>query len=544
MSKTEQDKKPLTKRTKKKKTKKDKKKKKKKDKSKIPKGITININVGKSGADPKPKLPKAAKGFVGRATSMRGQRGRGNLSNNSRQAEMNTNIMQNVSGIRSSAMQQGLDLKDLTGNFDVLRRRVDGLGTQVLNVQNQQTAGGIRDTAFQDGVNRAIEDNARRQQQALDIMQGNITREVEDTRESTRLGLQNARQALDAVAQSQLEYRQEVQQGMQNTADRQQQALNMMRESLTQGITRDLDIVRGSINEGLTQNEDTQRALVKVVEGVTAVSRQQDEQARQADETQESMAMLSKGLTNVAQGQYEQGNSVLKLQTDINRGGKAIAGLQADMTRGINAFSTLRNDMDKGMAFLAQQGAMNTEATQQIAGNTGAMEALKDIYGDEFAIEMPPQTPTPSSPPTIQTDSKVSSSVDPQKNERTELGTQPPAETLNKVLGRPSGSKSTFKYKGNPMLDDFFEEVIAAQQDTGKRVNWATKPFIVDLIETQGAKLPQLRNRLAQMNTQRTEDKFFEELDKDRKAAEKKAPKSIKVKTKTKTAKKKDKNKK
>jgi len=540
MSKTEQDKKPLTKRTKKKKTKKDKKKKKTKDKSKIPKGITININVGKSGADPKPKLPKAAKGFVGRATSMRGQRGKGNLSNNSRQAEMNTNIMQNVSGIRSSAMQQGLDLKDLTGNFDVLRRRVDGLGTQVLNVQNQQTAGGIRDTAFQEGVNLAIKENAERQQKALDIMQGNIRTEVKDTRESTRLGLQDARKALDAVAQSQLEYRQEVQQGMQNTADRQQQALDMMRESLTQGITRDLDIVRGSINEGLTQNEDTQRALVKVVEGVTAVSRQQDEQARQADETQESMAMLSKGLTNVAQGQYEQGNSVLKLQTDITRGGNAITGLQADMTRGINAFSTLRSDMDKGMAFLARQGAMNTEATQQIAGNTGAMEALKDIYGDEFKPkEMPPTTQTPAIeiPPTTQTDSKVSSSVDPQKNERPELGTQPPAVTL----GRPEGSKSTFQYKNNPALDDFFEEVLDKQRDSGKRVKWGEDQFIVELIKNQGAKMPQLRNRLSDMNTKRQEDEFFKELGED----QKKATKSIKVKTKTKTVKKKkDKNKK
>ena len=498
MSKTEQDKNPITKRTKKKKTKKGKKKQ-KKDKSKIPKGITININVGKSGADPKPKMPKTAKGFAARTTSMRGQRGKGNLSINSRQAEMNTNIMQNVSGIRSTAMQQGLDLKDLTGNFDVLRRRVDGLGTQVINVQNQQTAGGIRDKAFQEGVNRAIKENAERQQKALDIMQGNIREEVKDTRESTRLGLQDARKALDAVAQSQLEYRQEVQQGMQNTADRQQQALNMMRESLTQGITRDLDIVRGSINEGLTQNEDTQRALVKVVEGVTAVSRQQDEQARQADETQESMTMLSKGLTNVVQGQYEQGNSVLKLQTDINRGGKAIEGLQADMTRGINAFSTLRSDMDKGMAFLARQGAMNTEATQQIAGNTGAMEALKDIYGDEFAIEMPPQTPTPSSPPTIETDSKVSSSVDPQADERPALGKQPPAEPLNKVLGRPEGSKSEFKYKGNPMLDDFFEEVLSKRKE-GKKVKWREDQFIVNLIEKEGAKMKQLSNRLSEMN--------------------------------------------
>ena len=348
MSKSEQDKKPLTKRTKKKKTKKDKKKKKKKDKSKIPKGITININVGKSGADPKPKLPKAAKGFVGRTTSMRGQRGRGNLSNNSRQAEMNTNIMQNVSGIRSSAMQQGLDLKDLTGNFDVLRRRVDGLGTQVINVENQQRAGGIRDTAFQDGVTLAIKENAERQQKALNIMQGNIRTEVKDTRESTRLGLEDSRKALDAVAQSQIEYRQEVQQGMQDTADRQQQALDMMRESLTQGITRDLESVRGSIDE--------------------------------------------------------QGNNVLKLQTDITRGGNAITGLQADMTRGINAFSTLRNDMDMGMAWLARQGAMNTEATQRIAGNLGTDEALADIYGDEFQpkeILSTTQTPTIEMLPTL-----------------------------------------------------------------------------------------------------------------------------------------------
>jgi hypothetical protein len=483
MSKTEQDKNPITKRTKKKKTKKGKKKPKKKDKSKIPKGITININVGKSGADPKPKMPKTAKGFAARTTSMRGQRGRGNLSNNSRQAEMNTNIMQNVSGIRSSAMQQGLDLKDLTGNFDVLRRRVDGLGTQVINVQNQQTAGGIRDTAFQEGVNRAIRENAERQQKALDIMQGNIRTEVKDTRESTRLGLEDARKALDAVAQSQLEYRQEVQQGMQNTADRQQQALDMMRESLTQGITRDLESVRGSIDE--------------------------------------------------------QGNKVLKLQTDITRGGNAISGLQADMTRGINAFSTLRSDMDKGMAFLAQQGAMNTEATQQIAGNTGAMEALKDIYDDGFAIEMPP-----SSPPTTPDPSKVSSSVDPQQNERPELGTQPqktPDETLNKRLGRPSGSKSAFKYKGNPMLDDFFEEVLDKQRDSGKRVKWGEDQFIVELIKNQGAKMAQLRNRLSEMKQQREEDEFFKELGED----QKKATKSIKVKTKTKTVKKnKDKNKK
>jgi hypothetical protein len=488
MSKTEQDKNPITKRTKKKKTKKDKKKQKKKDKSKIPKGITININVGKSGADPKPKMPKTAKGFAARTTSLRGQRGKGNLSDNSRQAEMNANIMQNVSGIRSSAMQQGLDLKDLTGNFDVLRRRVDGLGTQVINVQNQQTAGGVRDTAFQDGVNRAIRENARRQQQALDIMQGNITREVEATRESNRLGLQDARQALDAVAQSQLEYRQEVQQGMQNTADRQQQALDMMRESLTQGIARDLESVRGSIDE--------------------------------------------------------QSNNVLKLQTDVNRGVGAINRLQTDMTSGINAFSTLRNDMDTGMAWLARQGAMNTEATQQIAGNTGAMEALADIYGDEFqpkeilsttqtpAIEMPPQTPT-------QTDSRVSSSVDPQQNERPLLGNQPQKtadETLNKPKkGRPSGSKSQFQYKNNPILDDFFEEVIAIQQDTGKRVDWGSKPFIIDLIENQGAKLPQLRNRLSEMNTQRTEDKFFEELDKDRQAAVNKDKKKGKKKDKKKS---------
>ncbi len=497
MSKTEQDKNPITKRTKKKKTKKGKKKQ-KKDKSKIPKGITININVGKSGADPKPKMPKTAKGFVARTTSMRGQRGRGNLSNNSRQAEMNTNIMQNVSGIRSSAMQQGLDLKDLTGNFDVLRRRVDGLGTQVLNVQNQQTAGGIRDTAFQEGVNRAIRENAERQQKALDIMQGKIRREVKDTRESTRLGLQDTRKALDAVAQSQLEYRQEVQQGMQNTADRQQQALDMMRESLTQGITRDLDIVRGSINEGLTQNEDTQRALIKVVEGVTAVSRDQDNQMKQVEETQESM---------------------LKLRADITRGGNAIRGLQTDMTRGINAFSTLRNDMDKGMTFLARQGAMNTEATQQIAGNLGAEEALKDIYGDEFAIEMPPQTPTPQTPPKTLDTSRVSSSVDPQQNERPELGKQPPNETLNKTLGRPEGSTSKFKYKQNPILDDFFEEVLSKQKETGKRVNWREDPYIVNLIKNEGATPKGLSNRLSEMNPAR---------------------KAYKTKTKTKTEKKKE----
>jgi len=123
------------------KKKKKKTKKKKTDKTRGERGITININVGKGGSDKAPKQPKGARGFVPKATSMRGQRGRGNLDTMSRQAEMNQNLMNNVYQVRAQAQQaqaQAEDkIKNLSSNIGILRSQLNFLGTQVLNPPQQ-----------------------------------------------------------------------------------------------------------------------------------------------------------------------------------------------------------------------------------------------------------------------------------------------------------------------------------------------------------------------------------------------------------------------
>jgi hypothetical protein len=123
------------------KKKKKKTKKKKTDKTRGERGITININVGKGGGDKAPKQPKGARGFAPKATSMRGQRGRGNLDTMSRQAEMNQNLMNNVYQVRAQAQQaqaQAEDkIKNLSSNIGILRSQLNFLGTQVLNPPQQ-----------------------------------------------------------------------------------------------------------------------------------------------------------------------------------------------------------------------------------------------------------------------------------------------------------------------------------------------------------------------------------------------------------------------
>ena len=120
--------------------KKKKTKKKKTDKKRGERGITININVGKGG-DKAPKQPKGARGFAPKTTSMRGQRGRGNLEDKSRQAEMNTNLMNNVYQVRAQAQQAQAQaeekIRGLSSNIGILRSQLNFLGTQVLNPPRQ-----------------------------------------------------------------------------------------------------------------------------------------------------------------------------------------------------------------------------------------------------------------------------------------------------------------------------------------------------------------------------------------------------------------------
>lgn len=219
MSKSEQDKNPISKRTKKKKTKKDKKKQKKKDKSKISNSLNskisnvININIGKSGGGTKAKKSNTARGFTAPTSSLRGQRGRGNLTYKSMQGEMNANVMQNVFGIRSTAMQQGQDLRDLTGNFNNLRQRVEGLGTQTLNSQNQQLT---RDETQRRFVEEQLRENAQRQQEDLANIHQLFTQEVADTRQALTEGQQELREAL---AQDALDTRWAMTQGYNTIAD-------------------------------------------------------------------------------------------------------------------------------------------------------------------------------------------------------------------------------------------------------------------------------------------------------------------------------------
>ena len=101
-----------------KKPKKDKKRRKaKKDKTKKKKaaGITININVGGGGGGKakQPKQPRGAKGLVARTTSMRGQRGKGNIDQAARQAEANARAMQGIYGVSTRITETDRRVDDM-----------------------------------------------------------------------------------------------------------------------------------------------------------------------------------------------------------------------------------------------------------------------------------------------------------------------------------------------------------------------------------------------------------------------------------------------
>jgi len=127
---------------KKRKDKKDKKKKKKTTKKKTQeRGITVNINLARAIGEAKAKAPKTARGFAPKVASIRGQRSRGDGQLNTRQAEINTNLMNNVYAIRAQADKQqqqfGEELKGLSTNLGILQTQVTQLGTQALNPPQQ-----------------------------------------------------------------------------------------------------------------------------------------------------------------------------------------------------------------------------------------------------------------------------------------------------------------------------------------------------------------------------------------------------------------------
>ena len=127
---------------KKRKDKKDKKKKKKTTKKKPQeRGITVNINLARAIGEAKAKAPKTARGFAPKVASIRGQRSRGGGELNTRQAEINTNLMNNVYAIRSQAEKQqqqfGEELKGLSTNLGILQAQVTQLGTQTMNPPQQ-----------------------------------------------------------------------------------------------------------------------------------------------------------------------------------------------------------------------------------------------------------------------------------------------------------------------------------------------------------------------------------------------------------------------
>lgn len=138
---------------KKKKNKKDKKdKKRKKTKKKIKKaserGITVNINLARAIGEAKAKAPKTTRGFAPKVASIRGQRSRGGGEVNTRQAEINTNLLNNVYSIRAQATkqqeafeqlakEQGATIKELSSNIGVLQNQLTQLGTQAMNPPQQ-----------------------------------------------------------------------------------------------------------------------------------------------------------------------------------------------------------------------------------------------------------------------------------------------------------------------------------------------------------------------------------------------------------------------
>ena len=130
---------------KKRKDKKDKNKKKKTTKKKTQgRGITVNIKLEKAIGEVKAKAPKTARGFAPKVASIRGQRSRGGGELNTRQAEINTNLLNNVYAIRAQATkqqeeykklakEQGGTIKTLSNNLGILQNQVTQLGIQVMN---------------------------------------------------------------------------------------------------------------------------------------------------------------------------------------------------------------------------------------------------------------------------------------------------------------------------------------------------------------------------------------------------------------------------
>jgi len=130
---------------KKRKDKKDKNKKKKTTKKKPrERGISVNINLSRAIGEAKAKAPKTARGFAPKVASIRGQRIRGGGEVNTRQAELNTNLLNNVYAIRAQATkqqeeyeklakEQGASIRELSSNIGILRNELTQLGTQVMN---------------------------------------------------------------------------------------------------------------------------------------------------------------------------------------------------------------------------------------------------------------------------------------------------------------------------------------------------------------------------------------------------------------------------
>ena len=112
-----------------------KRKKDKTKKAKVPKGITINVNVGGTGSTKKAKAPKAPKHSRGSARLSRGygavnKAKMGDLEAKARIAEANQALWSSVNTLRSTAtqQQQGLSTLDAKINF---------LGQQFLNNPRQ-----------------------------------------------------------------------------------------------------------------------------------------------------------------------------------------------------------------------------------------------------------------------------------------------------------------------------------------------------------------------------------------------------------------------
>tara|TARA_R110000823_G_scaffold3854_4_gene14643 strand:+ start:2877 stop:3908 length:1032 start_codon:yes stop_codon:yes gene_type:complete len=118
------------KKTKDKSIKKKSKKTKKKKKTKVG-GVTININVGGGGksATKQPKAPRAARGFVPRSTSLRGQQ-KVQRNVDDKFGRETGNLWQGVYGVRSQ-------VTGLSGDVDTIRSKVDFLGNYILNSRQQ-----------------------------------------------------------------------------------------------------------------------------------------------------------------------------------------------------------------------------------------------------------------------------------------------------------------------------------------------------------------------------------------------------------------------